>query len=90
MNKIKLVDGKEIDTTNKTLSEVMKEAFRDIPLTIDDCIEIEDTLRKELHKQYGSKCRKFEETLDVKQQDAFYELERIQEMRSLYNYNYED
>lgn len=89
MSLIKLVDGREIDTTNKTVVEVIKEALADIPMTMENVIKFEKILREEMSKLkeniYADKCNEFEKTLSPEQQSKFYKIERLQELKGINN-----
>ncbi|WML35665.1 hypothetical protein [Clostridium sp. OS1-26] len=47
MSLIKLVNEKVINTTNKTVEEVIKEALADIPMTIVEASRFLDMLEEE-------------------------------------------
>lgn len=76
------VDKKQ--TLAEWLKEYLIEALKDVPMTIDDFIELKEMLRSELQclklqSEYGQKCREFEETLSPEQKKQFLDIEYIGE-----------
>jgi hypothetical protein len=69
---------------NKNIREIIKEQFKDIPLTIEDIVELNGLLREllpklfelqKLEELYCEQCKAFEELLSKDKRKMFLELE---------------